>query len=209
MINYAPDNPIARLLDAPPHHQMTLKALMRGRSLNQNEIDRFGGLGVKAIDLSNPWSMQVDRVAFYGDFFQFADDGDVRGVQVITMGVMSEEGLIDALAWHPPTDRLAVLSGLGFALSEYRIGDHIDHRSAGLAVFRSPMDWLRAGCDGIVIVRKAFAHIVLAKVPVLIAEDESHGVELRQMFTAGGTGPDVVVRAPTDADSAVKLEVAA
>lgn len=188
--------PIGRLLDAPPHHQMILKALMRGRSLNQNEIDRFGDLGVKAIDLSNPWSMQVDRVAFYGDFFQFSDDDDVRGLQVITMGVMSLDGLIDVVAWHPSTERLATWTGHGFALGEYKIGDHVGQGSPGLGVFRSPMSWLCAGCKGIVIVRKTFAHIVLANVSVLIAEDESHGVELRQMLPAGGAAPRILVRAP-------------
>jgi hypothetical protein len=189
--------PIERLLDAPPQRQRILRALMRGRSLSQNEIDRFGDLGIKAIDLSNPWSMQVDLVAFYGDFFQFADDDDTRGLQVITMGVMSLDGLIDVMAWHPSTERQAMWTGHGFALSEYKIGDHVGPGSAGLAVFRSPMSWLCAGCKGIVIVRKTLAHSALANVPVLIAEDESHGVELRQIFTAGGAAPSILVRAPS------------
>jgi len=209
MVDFATDNPIARLLEAPPLHQMAFQALSRGRDPNQSEIDRFRDLGVAAINLFKPWSTQVDWVVFNGEYFQFADDNDVRSVQVFTMGVISWNGLIDAIAWRPATGHMAVYLGVGFALGESRIIDHLEDGSTGLPVFRSPLDWLRAGGEGIVIVRKAFAHIVLAKVPVLIAEDESHGVELRQMFTAGGTGPDVVVRAPTDADSAVKLEVAA
>jgi hypothetical protein len=195
---------IARLLDGPPHHQMIVKALMRGRSLSQNEIDRFGDLGIRAIDLSTPWSMQVDRVSFYGDFFQFADDGDIRGLQVITMGVMSLDGLIDVMAWHPSTGQQAMWTGHGFALSEYKIGDHVGPGSAGLAVFRTPMSWLCAGCKGIVIVRKTLAHSALANVPVLIAEDESHRLELLQMFTAGGAAPSILARAPR-----TKPEVAA
>jgi hypothetical protein len=41
MINFAPDNPIGRFLEAPPLQQMAFQALRRGRNLNQSEIDRF------------------------------------------------------------------------------------------------------------------------------------------------------------------------
>jgi hypothetical protein len=209
MINFAPDNPIARLLEAPPLQQMAYQALRRGRDLNQHEIDRFRKHGVEAINLFKAWSTQVDWVDFNGEYFEFADEGGDGGEQVFTMGVISTNGLIDAIAYHPTTGRLAAWLGVGFALDEYRIADHLEAGSTALAVYKSPLGWLRAGCEGIVIVRKPFAHIVLKKVPTLIAEDESHGIELREMFPAGATGPRIIVRAPTDADSAVKLEVAA
>jgi hypothetical protein len=209
MINFAPDNPIARLLEAPPLQQMAYQALSRGRNLNQFEIDRFRKHGVQAINLFKAWSTQVDWVDFNGEYFEFADEGGDGGEQVFTMGVISTKGLIDAIAWHPTTGRLAAWLGLGFALGEYRIGDHLETDSTALAVYRSPLGWLRAGCEGIVIVRKTFAHIVLKKVPILIAEDENHRIELGGMFPVGAAGPRIVVRAATDADSAVKLEVAA
>ena len=76
-------------------------------------------------------------------------------------------------------------------------------------MFRSPLGWLRAGCKGIVIVRKTFAHIVLKKLPLLLAEDESHRIELVEMFPVGGAGPRILVRGPENPDPAVELEVAA
>jgi hypothetical protein len=209
MIKFAPDNPIERLQEAPPVQQMAFQALRRGRNLKQSEIDRFRKHGVEPINLFKPWSTQVDQVIFNDEYFEFADEEDDRGEQVFTMGVISSNGLIDAIAWHPATGRLAAYLGLGFALGESQIGDHVDNDSAGLAVFRSPMGWLCAGCKGIVIVRKTFTHIVLKKVPFLLAEDEGHRIELGWMFPVGAAGPRIVVRAPTDADSAVKLEVAA
>jgi hypothetical protein len=209
MFNFVPDNPIARRLEAPPLQQMAFQALSRGRNLYQSEIDRFSEHGVAAINLFKAWSTQVEWVDFNGEYFEFAVEGGDGGEQVFTMGVISTKGLIDAIGWQPTTGCLAAWLGVGFALGEYRIGDHLEAGSTALAVYKSPLGWLRAGCEGIVIVRKKFAHIVLKKVPILIAEDESHGIELRQMFPAGGTGPHIVVRAPTDADSAVKLEVAA
>ncbi|MDO8397973.1 MAG: hypothetical protein Q7T45_09135 [Bradyrhizobium sp.] len=209
MINFAPDNPIARLLEAPPLQQMAFQALSRGRNLNQSEIDRFREHGVVAIDLFRPWSTQVDWVLFNGEYFEFADEGDDRGEQVLTMGVISDNGLIDAVAWHPATRRLAVWLGVGFALGEYKIRDHMENSSTGLPVFRSPLGWLRAGCEGIVIVRKTFAHIVLKKVPLLLAEDESHRIELVGMFPVGGARPRILVRCSADPGPAHKLEAVA
>jgi hypothetical protein len=207
VIKFAPDNPIARLLEAPPLQQMAFQALSRGRNLNRSEIDRFREYGVAAINLLKPWSTQVDWVLIDGEYFQFAADDDARGVQVFTMGVISSNGLIDAVAWHPTTGRLAAWLGVGFALGEFQINDHLDNDSAGLAVFRSPLGWLRAGCQGIVIVRKSFAHIALKRVPLLLAEDENHRIELLGMFPVGG--PRTLARGPEDPSSDVELEVAA
>jgi hypothetical protein len=209
MINFAPDNPIARLLEAPPLQQMAFQALIRGRNLSQSEIDRFREHGVVAINLFRPWSTQVDWVLFNGEYFEFVDEGDDRGEQVFTMGVISDNGLIDAVAWHPASGRLAAWLGLGFALGESQISDQMENGSTGLPVFRSPLGWLRAGCEGIVIVRKTFAHIVLKKVPLLLAEEESHRIELVGMFPVGGAGPRILVRGSADPGPAVELEVAA
>jgi hypothetical protein len=192
-------------LDAPPHQRMAFQAIMRGRNLKQAEIDRLRAQGAYPLDLFKPWSTQVDRVIFNGEYFEFADDE--VGEQVFTMGVISEAGLIDVLAWRPLSGRMAMWLGLGFGLNEVQIGDHEDNASIGLAVFRSPLGWLRAGCDGIVIVRKTFTHIVLAKVPLLIAEDEAHRIELRNMFPSGG--PRIVVCGQEDPGPAVELEVQA
>ena len=207
MIDFAPDNPIARLLQAPPIQQMAFQALRRGHNLNQSEIHRFRKHGVEPINLFKAWSTQVDRVVFNGEYFEFADEGGDGGEKVFTMGVISTEGLIDAIAWRPTTGRLAAWLGVGFALGEFQISDHVDNDSTALAVFRSPLDWLRAGCEGIVIVRKTFAHIVLKKIPLLLAEDESHRIELVGMFPFGG--PRILVRGPENLDPVVELEVAA
>src|SRR5215212_2518026 len=159
--SFARDNPIARLLEGPPLQQLAFQALRRGRDLKQSEIDRFRELGVAPADLFKAWSTQVDRVVFNSEYFEFADD-DTRGPeQVFTMGVISTHGLLDAVAWHLSSGRLATWLGLGFGLGEYHISNHEESESDGLPVFRSPLGWLRAGCQGIVIVRKSFAHIVL------------------------------------------------
>ncbi len=205
MADFKSNYQIPLRLDAPPHQRMAFQAIMRGRNLKQAEIDRFRDQGVYPLDLFKPWSTQVDRVTFNDEYFEFADDADEVGEQVFTMGVISEMGLIDVVAWHPLSGRMATWLGLGFGLNEVQIGDHVDNASVGLAVFRSPLGWLRAGCDGIVIVRKTFTHIVLAGVPLLLAEDEVHRIELRKMFPSGG--PRILVCGQEDPGRAVELEV--
>jgi hypothetical protein len=188
---------------------MAFQALHRGRNLNQSEIDRFRERGVEAINLFKAWSTQADRVVFNDEYFEFADEDDDRGERVFTMGVISTNGLNDVVAWHPSSGRLATWLGLGFALGEFQISDHVDNDSAGLPVFRSPMGWLCAGCQGIVVVRKTFAHIVLKKVPLLLAEDKNHRIELLGMFPVGAAGPRILVRGPEEPDSGAELELAA
>ena len=200
--------PLADLLDPPTHQRMIRLAHLHGRSLRQREIDRFGELGIAALNLGNPWPVLADRVVFEGDFFLFADDVGEKGELVFTFVVISNAGFIDIVAWNPRTNRLAVWFGHGFALGERQI-HHPYPLISGLPVFRSPIGWLRGGRHGIVIVRKTFAHIVLNKVPLLLAEDESHRIELIGMFPVGGARPRILVRCSADPGPAPKLEAVA
>ncbi len=58
----------------------------------------------------------------------------------------------DTVFWHPSTDRICTLQRRAFALNE----DHIVNAAtycfeANLNVFATCSDWLRADCDGIVV----------------------------------------------------------
>ena len=185
---------VADLLD-PPGHQHTIRlAHLQGRGLRQREIDRFGERGVRGIDLGIPWPVLADRVVFEGEFFSFADDVGMVGDQVFTMVVFGSADMIDVAAWHPQTNRLAVWFGEGFALGEGQIYRPIP--PAGLPVFRTPIGWLRAKRCGIVIIRKSYAREILGEVPLLIAEDEQHRSELKNLL--GVAGPDIKVDCEPD-----------
>jgi hypothetical protein len=187
--------PFADLLDPPTHQRMIRLAHLHGRNLRQREIDRFVGLGIKALDLGNPWPVLADRVVFTGDFFVFADDVGERGEAAFTFIVISNAGFIDIVAWHPQTNRLAIWLGNGFAVGERQI-HHPYPLMPGLPVFRSPIGWLRNGRRGIVMVRAKFTDVVLAAVPVLIAEDEQHQRDLQEVFPVGIHGPKIMVSQP-------------
>lgn len=181
----------AGLLDQTEFQRSVRLAHLHGRSLRQREIDRFGELGVRAIDLGTPWPVLADRVVFYGEFFAFADDAEMIGEPAFTMAVISNAGMIDIAAWQPETNRLTVWCGEGFALGERQI-HHPNPLAQGLRVFRTPIGWLRAGRCGIVIIRSKFARAVLGHVPLLIAEDDQHRSELQDLL--GIAGPDVELR---------------
>ncbi len=204
MAEYKTNNRVRLGLAPSPLQQIALRGLKRGRQFFQAEIDRMIVLGIKPVNLCNgPWMTQVDRVLFDGEFFDFADADDDRGEKVFTMGVRSDTGLVDVAAWNPASGRLATWLEQGYALGEYLIKDHVDEDSPGLAVFRSPLDWLRADCCGIVILRKSFTREVLAFVKVLLAENEYHRVELRKLFLAGDLQPRILLRTPVNEPKAV------
>ncbi len=194
MAEYKTNNRVRLGLEPLPHQQMALRALLRGRLPSQAALDRMGQLGIEALSLFKPWSTQVDPVLFHGEFFQFADEDDDRGEQVFTMGVISIGGLNDVVAWHPASGRLATWLGLGYALGEYQIADHLDDDTTGLAVYRSPIDWLRADGRGIVIVRNSATPDVLGLVKLLVAQDEYHRAELQKMFPVDTDQPRILVR---------------
>src|SRR5471030_748715 len=108
--------PLMDLLDPPTHQRMIRLAHLHGRNLRQREIDRFGELGISAVDLGDPWPVLADHVVFEGDYFLFAGANGEKGEPAFTFVVISNVGLIDIAAWHPQTNRLAVWLGHGFAL---------------------------------------------------------------------------------------------
>jgi hypothetical protein len=200
--------PLADLLD-PPTHQRTIRlAHLHGRNLRQREIDRFAEFGISALNLGNPWPVLADRVVFEGEFFLFADDIGEKGEPAFTFVVFNNIGFLDIVAWHPQTNRLAAWFGHGFALGEHQI-HHPNPLIPGLPVFRSPIGWLRGGRRGIVIVRAGFTDVLLASVPVLVAEDEQHQRDLQEVFPVGRDRPTIIVSQPAPIKTETEDEVMA
>lgn len=59
----------------------------------------------------------------------------------------------DLIFWHPRTSALSSLNGRAFALNEDRIWQAATYSLDGnLNIFETALDWLQAGCDGIVVI---------------------------------------------------------
>jgi hypothetical protein len=175
---------------------MVFHAHQRGRHLRPSELDGFAARGIDAFDLATPWPVLADRVVFEGKAFVFASGIEDGGELAFTLAVVSDDGLVDIVAWQPQTGSQALWLGSGFALGERQI-NHPNPRTNGLLVHRSPMGWLRAGRSGIVILRDDFAPQLLARVPILVAEDTAHQRELQAFFPHGYFDPRIEVREPT------------
>jgi len=153
----------------------------KGRSLSQDDLDRFQSLGVDALSLGSPWHILVDRVVFDGSgTFHFSRDaGDDRAEHVFTIAVIGlGVGIVDICAWHREADRFALWLGAGYALGQTQV--ELPHLEP-LPIWRSPLAWLRAGRRGIVILRPEIAWSRLIDVPVL-AETIDHGRELKRLL---------------------------
>ena len=88
---------------------------------------------------------------------------------------------VDLVAWHPRRpDRWALRVGaatwLGCIEPQYMDPDPV-------ALRRSPLAWLRAGCDGLVFLSAdpADAYRVLTGCHEIVAEDQQHATELRKL----------------------------
>jgi hypothetical protein len=72
--------------------------------------------------------------------------------------------VIDLIAWQPQIGALASWRGQAFCLGDVDDAFNPATYFAGgvMRVHKTPLQWLLAGRDGIVIVRKDFAHAYLA-----------------------------------------------
>ena len=113
---------------------------------SQADLDAFRRAGVDMMALATPSAMQVARghAAHDGLF-----EPDPCGDQWFAFG---EFGADDVVFWHRPTGRLASWSGRVFALGQEIIGEAATYSfDCALNVFADPIDWLRSGRDGIVV----------------------------------------------------------
>lgn len=121
------------------------------------------------------------RVLFQrGQRFRFAweREADDGSEPAFILPVIEGGALIDLVAWHPRSGRLATL----WRRAGMLIGpDGLDEEGPVL-VHRDPLAWLRAGRRGVVIVHEALARPALLEADALLTEDVEQGVELEAML---------------------------
>jgi hypothetical protein len=89
----------------------------------------------------------------------------------------------DLAAWQPATGWLGTWRGLAWALNQeciYR--PRLDEHGA-LKVHPTPLEWLRDGCRGIVLIRPPLAAAYLCDAGPLLVDDVEFGAELRASLT--------------------------
>jgi hypothetical protein len=157
------------------------------RLLRATERERFLAAGVAQIDLAIPDMILGANVVFFDKTFAFQDEFD-EPQEVTSAFVLlcrDDHGdAIDLAAWSPATERLATWLGRAWAIDQFRmlsprLSDH-----GALPVFQTPLQWLQAGREGIVILDHDVAQWRVADLGCsLIVDDVSHGQSLRRALT--------------------------
>lgn len=143
--------------------------------LDQRAIDWLHAQGVPYAAMVKPSSIRKARVVFENGSF----DRDPEGRCAFTFLIEDCGDVVDLVAWQPKTGHLAAYAGRAFALGQEAIYNPGTYSLGGaLRVHRSPLSWLRAERDGIVILNPAGGYAWLGQVPRIAAEDTAHSQEL-------------------------------
>jgi hypothetical protein len=127
--------------------------------------------GITGEAMASPWPIRGSSVIFDGNVFSFADAGSNRAV---IFRAEDFGATVDLIAWQPRTGQLATWCGVGFCLGNadniHNPGTYFDGGS--LHVHGTPLEWLRADRDGIVIVQWRDAYGRLRFCPRAICSNE-------------------------------------
>lgn len=161
----------------------------RGRNLKQQDIDGFVSQGVPPLALARnriglfDWVL-VDYVAFLPESsFEFhrhmQSEKAELAYTVLVRDVCGD--LIDIVAWQPTAGRLATWLGrAGLLGAEQLYGPRLE---GVLAVQESPLDWLRAFRNGVVVIDEQRAAGWLRDAEPLAVSSVEHGRHLKQILT--------------------------
>ncbi len=107
--------------------------------------------------------------------------------------------IVDLVAWHPRHPghwalRVGAATWLGCIEPQYLDPDPV-------AIRRAPLAWLRAGCDGLVILSSepADAYRLLSGCHEIIAENQQHAAELRKLVRQPWPRPRITAAEVRDA----------
>ena len=125
------------------------------------------------------------RVVFLAsDRFDF-DPED--GVPAIVCEVLGQDGetVVDLAAWPQANPaHVATALGVGPAFGLWQIDNPASFiGGAALRVWRTPLRWLQAGCQGCCVLNRRWGGNLLAQAPgPILAEDLAHGRDLRRLM---------------------------
>jgi hypothetical protein len=153
---------------------------------NQAQREALVKMGVTGPAIAKAGGFGVAGVAFMKDRFEF--DGPA---EAMVLPVYEGAHLIDLVAVDSKRPiRFARLYGRAWCLgNDFNAWEP----NAALPVWRTPLRWLQAGAEGIVIMDWAAAYWQLPDAD-LVAEDEHHGQQIRRLMMPDPWRGQVLVR---------------
>jgi hypothetical protein len=141
------------------------------------ELRWLRGQGVSRAAILYSWPIGATNVTFHGKAFEL----DATGERVLTFLVEDCGEAIDIAAWQPRTGKLATWLGAGFAIGQEAIFNPATYFACGaLHVHETPLQWLQAEREGIVILRPDLANAYLANRPRLACSDAAYARQVEQ-----------------------------
>ena len=126
----------------------------------------------------------VALVDFMADTFLFDPEGEPAAViEALLFDHSREVFTADLVAW-PIHEPWAFATAMGDSDGADVLGPQnmVQRGGAPLVIHRTPLDWLKAGCEGCVALKPAARHWLLKAGGPFIVEDVEHGRELRQLL---------------------------
>ncbi len=167
-------------------------------NLLPREVAELERMGIPADTLAGPTPVRAAYVVFDEASFEFEQHHKhgVEGVRALCFLVTDSHGqACDVVAWAPQIGKLATWLNRAWALGEEAALRPRLSEDGGLPVWRSPVGWLRARRKGLCLVRPTAAAHYLDCAGPLIAEDATHGAELKQLLTR--PAPRILVPSPS------------
>jgi hypothetical protein len=136
------------------------------------------GQGVEEAAMGRPWIIRGGMVQFDDDTFEFVS----TGVQAIIFRADDRGETVDLVAWDCRTGRLGSWRSSAFCLGDLdQIFNPATYFMGGaLRLHRSPLEWLRADRDGIVIVQPQLAYACLRNACRLSFTDVAHAQQVER-----------------------------
>jgi len=164
-------------IDLSGEHLASLDGMVR-----EHGLSKLVALGVSGPGYVKAGLVGLEHVELFNDLFQPMPGG----VAAYIAPVLDRGELVDLVTW--PLDRpvrWALRLGVAFALGADAIAEaRLFPRSAGpLPLFRTPLSWLLAGCEGACILRPEDAWRELADIAEVVAQDIGHGRAIEKMLS--------------------------
>jgi hypothetical protein len=161
----------------------------------QRELDWLRSQGVSDAALDDLPHIGAAFVEFDGHLFEEVEDGQ----RALTFVIHGHGEFIDFAAWQPRTGQLATWRSAGFAIGQEAICNPATYFAGGaLRIHRSPLEWLKADRDGIVIADHKQTYAMLRHVPRLSFADAMLARQVRAWLQPPKPRVEFLVEVPAE-----------
>ena len=144
--------------------------------------------------MASPWPIRGANAKFEDRVFAFDETGE-RG---IIFRAEDRGETIDLVAWQPHSGKLAAWQSRAFCLGDLEqvLSPATYFAGGALRVHRTPLEWLRAYRDGIVIVQPHLTYAYLRNARRLSFADAAHARQVEEWLKTPKPSVELLVEIP-------------